>query len=328
MTVYSKKYLSTLALLVPALAVSLTLGLMGSHSASAKGHFNPASTAASLTWQNGSVTLPRTNIYALDSASNLYLLRPGSNSFSLQSRVRNVNGNLIGIDFRVADRQLYALSDTGNIYTINLSNFTATQVSTLSPRFAGGVQSLFDFNPVQNAVRIQGSNDQNYAATNNAGNLNQTVVQTRLAYAAGDVNAGVDPNIAAGSYSNNFVGAATTLFYMIDYDLDTFVTIAQKNATGSSNTGGGQLQTVGGIFDNNNNGRRVDFSSTADFDIYTDANRVNTAIVLDGQRLYMIPISQVNQNLPVGASQNIGAFGITLSSASPAPVFIDVAAAP
>src|SRR5262245_56283173 len=106
MTGHLKKHLSMLAFLIPALVVSLTLGLMGSHSASAKG-FNPASTAApaaSLAWQNGSVTLPRTTIYALDSASNLYLLRPGSNAFSLQSRVRNISGNLIGIDFRVADR--------------------------------------------------------------------------------------------------------------------------------------------------------------------------------------------------------------------------------
>src|SRR5262245_61113295 len=106
---YLKKYVLTLVFLIPALAVSLTFGFLGSHSVSAK-HLDPASLAASsavsLTSQNRGITLPRTNIYALDSSNNLYVLRPGSNAFALQSRINNINGNLIGIDFRVADRQL------------------------------------------------------------------------------------------------------------------------------------------------------------------------------------------------------------------------------
>ena len=39
----------------------------------------------------------------------------------------------------------------------------AALVSTLSPRFAGGYQSLMDFNPMVNALRLIGSNDQNFA---------------------------------------------------------------------------------------------------------------------------------------------------------------------
>jgi hypothetical protein len=71
-----------------------------------------------------------------------------------------------------------------------------------------------DFNPVVNALRFIGSNDQNIAVVNaNGGNLNQTVQQTRLQYAAGDASAGVDPNITAGAYTNNFAGAIQTTFF-------------------------------------------------------------------------------------------------------------------
>ncbi len=51
------------------------------------------------------------------------------------------------------------------------------------------------------------------------------------------MNFGKDPEIVGGAYNNNFNGATATLFYMVDHDLDTPVTISGKNATGSSNTG-------------------------------------------------------------------------------------------
>ena len=87
-------------------------------------------------------------------------------------RVTQTNGNLIGIDFRPADGKntaLYALTDTGTIYTINLTANglgNATQVSNMTTRFPSGVQSLFDFNAVVNAIRLIGSDRSNYAVVN------------------------------------------------------------------------------------------------------------------------------------------------------------------
>lgn len=47
-----------------------------------------------------------------------------------------------------------------------------------------------DFNPVLSAIRLIGSNCQNYAVVNASGNLNAAAIQTSLSYAAGDVSAG------------------------------------------------------------------------------------------------------------------------------------------
>lgn len=273
------------------------------------------------------VTLPPRDLYALDTDNTLYVLRSCTPSFRRKFRVQGVIGNLIGIDFRPADGQLYAVSDAGYIYTIDLSREErgeATVVAAISPRFAGGFQSLMDFNPVVNAVRLIGSNDQNFALVNSAGgNLNLTAVQTAVRYAAGDVAVGVDPNLCGGAYTNNVTGATSTLFYGLDYDLDTLVTIAGPLVgAGSSNTGGGQLQTLGPlvIFD----GNPFRLSATADLDIYTDAAGRNFLLGISGRTLFTIDLAQLPQAPALGAVQSIVVRTVDLGPAN----FIDLAVAP
>jgi hypothetical protein len=254
------------------------------------------------------LNLPNRNIYALTSDNAIYVLTPGASQYTRLGRVGNTDGgNLIGIDFRPADKRLYGLTDKGALYTISINptNFgVTTRISAMNPRFAGGFGNVMDFNPVLDALRVIGSNDQNLAVLNaNGGNLNSTVAQTTLAYATGDVNFGKNPEITGGAYSNNFVGAANTLFYMVDHDLDTLVTISTKNATGSSNTGGGQLQTIGRFVDGN--GAALNMSPTSDFDIYTDAYGTNFLVGQTTRLLFTINLSQINQNLQLGATQRV-----------------------
>ena len=335
-----KKSLATLAFTALALAATFIPDLMNKYSASAKSRLNPShasistspaanasSTAAAFAAQTTGVVLPPTNIYALNADNTLFIRAAGATSFTRLVHVTKLDGNLIGIDFRVADGLLYGLTDTGSIYTIDLSATglgAATLVSNLTPRFAGGFQSLFDFNPVINAIRIIGSNDQNFAVVNSGGNLATTVVQTSVAYTAGDVNEGVDPNIAAGAYTNNYVGAKTTLFYGIDYDLGTLVTVPPATPGGSSATGGGQLQTIGPLV--TPRGKPIHVSPTADIDIYTDANLVNTIIGVSGHTLFTIDLSQIDPNLSPGTTQNVVARGIAMPETGGG--FIDIAVQP
>lgn len=255
------------------------------------------------------VILPKSNVYALTSDNALYILKPGATQYVRGGRVDvSDGGNLIGIDFRPADGQLYGLTDRGGIYTINVSSRyfgASTKVSTVNPRFTGGFSSLMDFNPVLNAIRIAGSNDQNIAVVNgtNGANLNTTAVQTKFAYAQGDVNFGKDPELVGGAYNNNYNGAIATLFYMVDHDLDTLVTISNKTATGSSNTGGGQLQTIGSFVDEY--GNALNMSPTTDFDIYTDSNGNNFLVGQTTRLLFSIDLSQIDPNLPLGRTQKI-----------------------
>jgi len=336
----TKKPFITVTFITLAMAASLTFCLMGRNSANANSGLNISNASVSpssvknassqdtaFAAQSSGIVLPKTSIYALNANNTIFVLQPGATSFSRLSRVTTANGNLIGIDFRVSDGLLYAVTDTGSLYTIGLTSSrlgVATLVSNLTPRFAGGFQSLMDFNPVLDAIRLIGSNDQNFAVVNSGGNLNATAVQTALSYMAGDVNAGADPNISAGSYTNNYVGATTTLFYGIDYDLDTFVTIRPATPGGSSATGGGKLQTIGRLV--TPTGAMINVAPTVDFDIYSDGNGGNSVVGVSGRTLFTIDLSQINPNLAPGTTQNVVARGITMPDDGGA--FIDIAVKP
>src|SRR5262245_24781966 len=85
------------------------------------------------------LNLPSRNIYALTSDNAIYVLTPGASQYTRLGRVNNTNGgNLIGMDFRPSDKKLYGLTDTGSLYTIDVSNsnLNTTLVSTLNPRFS------------------------------------------------------------------------------------------------------------------------------------------------------------------------------------------------
>lgn len=266
-------------------------------------------------------TAPAVDLYLLDGDNTVWLLRAGN--LSRVARFDQLGGNLIGIDFRVSDRQLYGLTDAGGLFILDVIAPQVGQVAgvgRLSPRFAGGVQSLMDFNPVVDALRLIGSNNQNFAELINSGtSVATTVLQTSVAYAPGDVNAGVDPNISGGSYTNNYVGATNTIFYGLDYDLDTLVTIQPATPGGSSATGGGKLQTIGRILDSA--GNPINLSPTADIDIYTDGNRVNYLVGVSGRVVFTIDLSQINPALPLGTKRDVTARSVTINQG----VFIDLA---
>lgn len=256
--------------------------------------------------QSGADLPPGVDLYALDTDNTIWLKRSCDPDFRRMIRIRPfLDGEaLIGIDFRPSDGQLHALSDTGNLYQIDLTppgRGNQVRIAAVNPRFAGGLQSLMDFNPVVDALRLIGTNDQNFAIVNSGGNLNQTVIQTPIAYAAGDPNAGADPALTGGAYTNNVAGALTTLFYGLDYDRDVLVTIA-PGANGSSATGGGQVTTIGRLlrFDTN----PINITPTADLDIFTDANGKNTLIGISGRTFFTIDVAAIvpGQDVTVRAS--------------------------
>src|SRR5262249_16823732 len=195
-----------------ALAASLTYGLMNGRSASAKSAPSPSTISAApaaislaaAAAQTTGVVVPQTPIYAIDTDNNVFFLWQGATSFVRLFHVAdaNINGNIIGGDFRVGDgnnNSIYVVTDTGNIYTIGLTAATlgkATLVSTMTTKFPSGYQSLMDFNAVLNAIRLQGSDGLNYAVVNSGGNLNTTAVQTSLSYNPTDVNNALSPNVA------------------------------------------------------------------------------------------------------------------------------------
>jgi len=221
--------------------------------------------------------------------------------------VTGVVGNLLGIDYRPADGQLYGLASSNNIYTIDSSTGAATFKSTLDAPVSVGALSGVDFNPVVDRLRVVGSNDTNFRINVDTG---ATLVDGNLAYAPGDANFGANPNITGAAYTNSFLGAPspagvtpptrTTQLFGIDSDLDVLVLQNPPN--------NGTLVTVGSL--------GLDFSPTGGFDIFADGNGGNTAYAASDSVLYTI-------DLATGAASSLGTIGgsrsLTGLAAKPVP---------
>ncbi|MGI8741421.1 MAG: DUF4394 domain-containing protein [Bryobacteraceae bacterium] len=132
---------------------------------------------------------------------------------------------LLGIDFRPANGQLYGLSNTSRLYTINPLTGLATFAVALSTPLTGGSSYGIDFNPVVDRLRVVHSD----ARTNPLSNQNLRIdVDTGIVIADGaltpaKVVSPLDPNIGAAAYTNNFSGATSTTLYDIDFFRDRLV---------------------------------------------------------------------------------------------------------
>lgn len=192
--------------------------------------------------------------------------------------------NILGIDFRPATGQLYALGSTSRMYVINLNSGAATAVgsSPFTP-VLNGTDFGFDFNPTVDRIRVVSNADQNFRLHPDTG-----------AVAGTDTNLNPpDPNVVGSAYTNNFAGATSTTLYGIDSITDMLVLQGGLNGTPSPN--GGVITNVGPL--------GVDVSSVLGFD-FTSANNVAYAALTVGGNsgLYII-------NLNTGAASSVGNFG-------------------
>ena len=153
---------------------------------------------------------------------------------------------LLGIDYRPANGRLYGITSTG-VFEIDPSSGNATRVNTFTSPFNGGTTSGVDFNPLADALRITGSNGQNFRI--GGGGLGATNVDSNLAYATTDTNASTSPAITASAYTNSFAGVPagrTTQLFNIDSNLDILVLQNPPN-TGTLNTIGSLGVNVGTV---------------------------------------------------------------------------------
>jgi hypothetical protein len=115
---------------------------------------------------------------------------------------------ILGMDFRPATGQLYALGSTSRIYIINLTTGVATQVGTDGAFTLNGTKFGFDFNPVPDRIRVISNTEQSLRLNPNDGTL--TASDIPLAYEPADPNAGTNPTAGAAAYTNSFAGATST----------------------------------------------------------------------------------------------------------------------
>lgn len=234
----------------------------------------PAVKAAGLYLTNASNQLLR-----IDSAT------PGTVAATLAISGLQGGENILGIDFRPANGQLYGLGSNGRLYTINTATGAATFVSTLSVGLSGASFGV-DFNPVADRLRITSNTGQNLRTIVDTGAV---TVDTGLAYAAGDVNFGQAPAVTGSAYTNSLAGALTTTLYGIDTARAVLVTQNPPNS--------GTLNTIGSL--------GVTPGSAVGFDIVPLSGQAFAALggaVGGFSNLYSL-------NLSTGAATLIGAIG-------------------
>lgn len=158
------------------------------------------------------------------------------------------NESILGIDFRPATGELYALGSSSRLYTLSTSTGMASMVGAgpFSPPINGSSFG-FDFNPVIDRIRLVSDVNKNFVLNPNDGTATEV---TDVFFPGGDPNSGSDPNIVHSAYTNSVANAASTQLYGVDAGLDLLVT--QANSAGT-------LGTVGPI--------GADVTSTGGFDI-------------------------------------------------------------
>jgi hypothetical protein len=214
---------------------------------------------------------------------------------------------ILGIDFRPATGQLYALGSINRLYTINPATGAATQVGNAGAFTLNGTEFGFDFNPVPDRIRVVSNTRQNLRLNPNDGTL--TAPDGTLTYADGDPNAAQTPNIVAAGYINNFAGTTTTTLYDIDSNLDILVTQNPPNS--------GTLNTVGAL--------GIDTSDIASLDILTSADRTTNTAYAALTAPSAATTSLYTINLSTGAATQVGTVPIGGTSG---PVIRSIAVAP
>ncbi|MBL8304363.1 MAG: DUF4394 domain-containing protein, partial [Ideonella sp.] len=160
---------------------------------------------------------------------------------------------VLGIDYRIAKGQLYALGSTGRLYRIDVASGTVEGIGAPLPIVLSGDENGFDVNPTVDRIRVVGTSGQNLRLHPDTGAvvdgnpaLEGLQTDAPLRYADGDMNAGRVPAIVAAGYTYNKDDEKITTNYAIDANFGTLVMQGSREGVKpvvSPNTG--LLRTVG-----------------------------------------------------------------------------------
>jgi trimeric autotransporter adhesin len=206
--------------------------------------------------------------------------------------------SVLGIDVRPSDRNVYAVTSAGRLYTVNATTGTATTVATLSADptdntdpytpndLNGGI--AMDVSPAADQLRAYNGNGKNLRV-----NLNTGVVTSDIALSAAGLNP-ANASIATISYTNGFAGTVNNTLYLIDSTNDRLLT-TPAGATG------GVLANVGSL------AIQGDVQAVAGLEI----NAVNNSAFAALQVGNATSSDLYNINLSTGAATRVGSIGTT-----------------
>lgn len=195
-------------------------------------------------------------IVAVDASQQLLRFNAGQPQKLLDRRALTglqPGERVLGIDYRVARGQLFALGSSGRLYRIDTVTAAATPVGAPLAFALRGSEFGVDFNPTVDRLRVVSDVGQNLRLHPDTGAVVDADPKTEglqidglLAYDATDVNAGRTPSVGAAGYTYNSQDEKLTTNFAIDARQGVLVTQGSREGTQpavSPNTG--RLWTVG-----------------------------------------------------------------------------------
>ena len=262
------------------------------------------------------LTLPQEPVYAVTSANRLIQFNSNTpGTLTTPQLITGLQGGetVLGIDFRPANKQLYALGSSSRLYTLDPQTGAATLIGSqpFSPTLTGS-DFGFDFNPVPDRIRVVSEADQNLRLHPVTGAV--AGVDTTLAYTTTDVFSSTNPTIVAAAYTNNVSGTITTTLYVIDANLNNLARQGGVGGTPSPNLG--QLFTVGSL--------GVDASNLVGFDI-SPAGTAYAAITAPSSSnsdfaIINLTTGQVTRIGTIGGSETIVGLAVPTGSVNFLPI--------
>lgn len=213
------------------------------------------------------------------SATELLALGADGKLFKVDVASLKVTGNMAvsgasdlrGLDVRPASGQVYLLSGTDQLYTLDTSSGKATAGSKLQTALPGSGQAVVDFNPMADRLRLMSPDGTNLRVNVETG---EVAVDGKQAYAADGPYAGKQPQVVAGAYTNSYAGTKSTALYNID--------LANSSLMLQNPPNDGVQQLVGKV---------ADGLKAAAMDILSDGKGGNTAYVLTGKTLHQLDLA-------------------------------------
>ncbi len=167
--------------------------------------------------------------YAVQNGNTLLILNPDEPVVVSKPITGTATGEtIVGLDFRPANGQLYALGSQSNLYTINASSGAAAKVGVQFTTLLAGTDFGFDFNPTVDRIRV---------VSNTGLNLRLHPVTGLVAFVDGSLTEGA--SVGGAAYTNNFAGATTTILFDIDVMADKLYKQDPPNS--------GTLVEIGGL---------------------------------------------------------------------------------
>ncbi len=194
---------------------------------------------------------------------------------------------VVGIDQRPVGGSIYAVSNTGRVYTLSAATGAAVAVGPDAVDVdATATASDIDFNPTVDRIRLGNATGDNIRINPDTGaqvdgDANTAGVQADTDFAYADASA-ID--VVGLAYDNSVAAATTTKLYAIDRAQDRLALVASPN--------NGVLTPIGPL--------GVDVVDYAPFDI-TPTNTAAIAAIGEGDRSRIARI-----NLSTGAATSLG----------------------